>query len=54
VTTTIDPQRLRNLMENLSTELLRDLIGMQRAAGFAFGVVAEACRVELAKRGEQA
>jgi hypothetical protein len=38
---------------DLSTEQLRELIAHERERGKAFGVYAEAARLELAKRGEK-
>lgn len=52
-TTTIDTNRLAALMAELSTPGLREIIATEREAGFAFGVVAEAARLELGKRGER-
>lgn len=50
----LDPARFAELLTWLSPDGLRRVIATQREAGFAFGPVAEACRMELARRGEQA
>ncbi len=48
--TTIDLERLAEVMQLAGTFQLRDLIATEREQGRAFGVVAEAARDELAKR----
>jgi hypothetical protein len=49
--TTIDTKRLAEMLAVTTTATLREIIAIQRAAGHAFGVVAEAARLELGKRG---
>jgi hypothetical protein len=49
-TATISPERLAEILGLVHADYLRDMIDAEREAGRAFGVVAEAARVELDKR----
>jgi hypothetical protein len=51
--TTIDKARLTEVLALCTPAGLRDIIASEREKGFAFGMVAEACRDELAKRCER-
>lgn len=53
VSATIAKARLTELLAVCTTRDLREIIAVERAAGHAFGMVAEACRDELAKRCER-
>ncbi len=52
--TTLDLSRTAEILALYPSDILRDVIDSQRELGHAFGYIAEAARVELAKRGEQA
>ena len=51
--TALDTERMKELLALAGTFQLRELIATEREQGRAFGVVAEAARLELARRGEK-
>ena len=51
--TTISTDRFHELLALAGTFQLQALIAAEREQGRAFGVVAEAARLELARRGEK-
>jgi hypothetical protein len=51
---TVSTERVDEMLSLLKAHELRCIIDDCREHGKAFGPLAEACRAELAKRGEQA